>query len=296
MKRCIRCKQTNEADAVYCERCGFTSFETCRKPSKFGQIGKCILYVLVYFVLQFALAISISFGVAIYSAIVGGEMPSDEAMNSMILWISDISNILFLLGLFIFLKLRQKKFSEEVRIKKFKLWTIPLCIVLGFCANIALSVMSSFIPWPMEWLSEYSESTSSLLTDNFLLNVASICILTGIAEEILFRGIVVTRLRRVFGPVFTVIVSAAVFAVVHLTPTSMPPIFVLAIFLASIFLKYDSIVLPIVIHAFFNFAALVPFPESPLLIYAEAFICLALFILSAYLLLKKNHSTETVNN
>lgn len=72
------------------------------------------------------------------------------------------------------------------------------------------------------------------------------------AEEILFRGILLPLLMKRLGAGPAVILSSALFALVHLHVPSFFPLFVLAAGLALAYIYTGSLWVPIMMHALFN--------------------------------------------
>lgn len=73
-----------------------------------------------------------------------------------------------------------------------------------------------------------------------------------VAEETLFRGVLLPVLARRFGGAAGVIFSAAVFAALHLHAGSMAPLFVVGVALGAAALYSGSLWAPIALHAAFN--------------------------------------------
>ena len=73
-----------------------------------------------------------------------------------------------------------------------------------------------------------------------------------VAEEILFRGILVPLLMKRLGAGPAVILSSVLFALVHLHAPSFFPLFVLATGLALAYIYTGSLWVPIMMHALFN--------------------------------------------
>ncbi len=70
-------------------------------------------------------------------------------------------------------------------------------------------------------------------------------------EEYIFRGLLYRGLRRAAGPVFSVLASAAIFAVVH-PPFSVIPVFVLGLAAALSFQRARFLAAPIAAHVVYN--------------------------------------------
>lgn len=82
-----------------------------------------------------------------------------------------------------------------------------------------------------------------------------------IAEEIIFRGVIQTSLVRLFGRVIpqeaaarwsAVVLTAALFAAIHLEPAFMPPLFVLALGLGYLYERTGNLWASMAAHALFN--------------------------------------------
>ncbi|MBN1401313.1 MAG: CPBP family intramembrane metalloprotease [Anaerolineae bacterium] len=78
-----------------------------------------------------------------------------------------------------------------------------------------------------------------------------------VAEEVFFRGFVYDAMRRRWGVLPGIVVSGAVFALVHVIPGVLPPIFVLGMGFAYIYEKTDSLWPPIILHGAINSLAFV---------------------------------------
>jgi membrane protease YdiL (CAAX protease family) len=79
--------------------------------------------------------------------------------------------------------------------------------------------------------------------------------LPGICEELLFRGVILTGLRRSFGPVAAVAVSALLFAALHASPWRFFPQLLLGVLLALLTLRSGSVLPAVVAHAAYNASA-----------------------------------------
>jgi membrane protease YdiL (CAAX protease family) len=77
-------------------------------------------------------------------------------------------------------------------------------------------------------------------------------IVAPVAEEAFFRGFVFSGLRRSMRLVPALALSAALFAVAHITPTSWPPIFVLGVLFALLYEQTGSVWPAIIMHSLIN--------------------------------------------
>jgi membrane protease YdiL (CAAX protease family) len=81
-------------------------------------------------------------------------------------------------------------------------------------------------------------------------------IVAPVVEEIFFRGFVFAGLRPRYGWQRSAVISSALFAVIHLVPTAIIPIFILGYIFAYLYQRSGSIWPAIVMHAATNALAL----------------------------------------
>lgn len=73
-----------------------------------------------------------------------------------------------------------------------------------------------------------------------------------VAEETIFRGYIYGVLKRYTGAVAAAVISAGVFAAMHLSLSSLPPLFVLALCFTLAYEATGSLLVNIFMHSFFN--------------------------------------------
>lgn len=98
-----------------------------------------------------------------------------------------------------------------------------------------------------EMLSQFGGGLRGLL-----LALVAGAIIAPLAEESFFRGFIYAGLRRYTGHADAVLISAAIFAVVHILPTSYPPIFVLGVLFAVLYEQTGSIWPAVILHGIIN--------------------------------------------
>jgi membrane protease YdiL (CAAX protease family) len=81
-------------------------------------------------------------------------------------------------------------------------------------------------------------------------------IVAPVAEEVFFRGFVFAGLRQRYGWKKATLISSALFAVIHVTPTAMIPIFILGFIFAYLYHHSNSIWPAILMHVSTNALAL----------------------------------------
>ncbi len=134
--------------------------------------------------------------------------------------------------------------------------TIPLILLatLGIQYSITLPI-STQIP-----MSDAIREAFSMAMGNpsNIFSIATLVILAPVFEELIFRGIILNGLLKRYSPVLSIVVSSLLFAAVHLNPWQFVSAFFLGLFIGWVYLRTKSISLAIIIHAFNNFAAILP--------------------------------------
>jgi len=84
--------------------------------------------------------------------------------------------------------------------------------------------------------------------DNFLFNLINTAIIPAVAEEILFKGVIFTVLRKHFSVVSAVIITSLLFAGCHRELIRIVPLFVFSCYTFWLYLRSGSLVLPMILH------------------------------------------------
>lgn len=84
------------------------------------------------------------------------------------------------------------------------------------------------------------------------LTVLIFCVLAPIAEEIVFRGVLLSAFRSRWGDGPAIVLSSLVFGLVHVSPFAIPPIVAFALVLGWLFVRTRSLWVPIAAHVAFN--------------------------------------------
>ncbi len=118
---------------------------------------------------------------------------------------------------------------------------------------------------PQQSIAGVTEGTDSAL--GVVLILLSLVVLAPLAEELIFRGMLLSRLVRSMAMWWAIVVQAAVFALIHLADpeaiAAIPGLFLIAAVLGYAAIKTGSLSLPIFLHAGVNLTA------ALLLLYGE---------------------------
>ncbi len=131
-----------------------------------------------------------------------------------------------------------------------------LTVVFAVLLAEVQAMTSSFLPLP----GRFAEAMAGLLTVrggwDFLVAVIAISLFPAVSEEILFRGLALTGLRRRFGARWAVVGSGALFALAHVNPWQVIPLLLIGIFISFIVHRTDSLYVGIVAHGTNNLLSL----------------------------------------
>ena len=104
---------------------------------------------------------------------------------------------------------------------------------------------------PEEWLESYGEASSSIGTGG-LIGVAATVLVAPVVEELIFRGLMLNRLRMVMPGWVAVLLSSAVFGACHGNPVWFGYAFALGAFFGFLDLRANSVLPSILGHLAFN--------------------------------------------
>lgn len=88
------------------------------------------------------------------------------------------------------------------------------------------------------------------------LGIVLTSVIAPMGEELFFRGFAYRCFRARWGPVVGMLISAAFFALIHLDPVGVVPIFVLGCGLAYLYERTGTLVAPFTLHAANNLVAI----------------------------------------
>jgi CAAX protease family protein len=139
-------------------------------------------------------------------------------------------------------------------------WGVPAGMGLQIAiALVTLPLLQLLFPdgAPEQSVAEIASSSETLLDQLFV--IASVAVAAPIIEEMIFRGMLMSILRRSFGAWVSIIVSAAVFALVHLVDpdaiAAVPGLFLLGLVLGWVALRRGDLSLAIALHSGINLLA-----------------------------------------
>lgn len=184
------------------------------------RINKVILSILLsIFILAIAQVASMLFGslfVKLGLSIAIGNIISGIAYA-----------VLTLLGLSILCKKVLKISMKDCKITGIKIK--PIWIIVAFIMPILVSLL--LIAMPGEW--SYSNMDTKTINATITGGIIYFGIATGIVEEAVFRGVIMTALERRYNKTVAILVPSMIFGLIHITGRDLDFISVLQLFVAG---------------------------------------------------------------
>lgn len=187
----------------------------------------------------------------------------------------------------------RKKFHLRVRLEKIqqmpKTIIFLLVFLVGLFQAIPMSVLERFMDLP-----DYMEQDFVNLAHN-PIGILVLCIIAPIAEEYLFRGLMMRKmLRWNISPLYAIIGSSIMFGLIHLNPAQIPGPIILGIVMAWMCYRTKSLIPGIIIHITNNTLCLIPeecydtyIASTPMIEGGLSLVSIAIVILSIWLFNKK---------
>lgn len=230
------------------------------------QLGKSVCYFLLFFGMQLAwflvFEVFYIFKESFVAAANGVEPDvmaiTEGAMNFMLEstnLVSIISGCLTLVVLWLFFLIRKKNVLKEVQVKAVKGKDVLLIAALGIVFATTISFGLNLLPESM--LAEYGDNIQMAIGDSTLIMVISNMLVAPIVEEVIFRGLIFTRMNKAVPTVWAVIISSLVFGIAHGQIVWMAYAFLLGTLCAVMFVKTGSLLASIWLHMVFNICGVV---------------------------------------
>ena len=165
-----------------------------------------------------------------------------------------ISALLTIGVLWLIFVCRKKKFAQEISLRKMNPAAIAPLVLMGLSLNVVTGLVLSLVP--EEWMSAY-EASSSMVTSGYpVVMVLATVIAAPVIEEIIFRGLAYTRMKKGMPTAVAMILSSALFGVAHGQWVWMLYAFVFGLVLVWAFEHTKSLLANILLHLSYNGCAM----------------------------------------
>ncbi len=222
-------------------------------------IGKAILYFIMYFgvTMIFQILLSVVFMAIGASNGIREETLIVEFVNNNLLGITIISGILTGLVMYFVFKVRKKQVKEEWKLNKCNIKEVVLASVIAFSFSFIFALCTYNVTLENSLMISksadfYSETFPMM---GIIMMAINLLIIAPVTEEIALRGIVYTRVEKTTNSIIAIIVSSALFGLMHFKAGGIILV-VGAMFMAFvfgyIFCKFNSLWVCIIAHAVAN--------------------------------------------
>ena len=133
-----------------------------------------------------------------------------------------------------------------------KFSAVPPLLLGVFGISILSSELSNFLQWIEPIDKAYVEAFQKLFQQNRLGVFFAIGIVAPVAEELIFRGVMLEGLRSRYRLRVAIFTTTLLFGIVHIFPWVILNAFLLGLFFAWLKLETRSLMLCIVAHGFYN--------------------------------------------
>lgn len=231
----------------------------------FKALGKAAAYFGMYFLVQ--IIVSMVYSIALSTKLTMEMMATGEELDMALLEtqlmdaimseamaMTLISGVIVLLLFWLVFLIRKKKFFKEVCIRPIPVKGILPVALLAACFNLITSVVISYIPWPESWMESYMANSSVI--DNSIMAWITAVIMAPILEEIVFRGLMYTRLKKGLPVIAAAIITSLTFGVVHGTIIWAIYTFIFSLVLIWVFERFQSLAACILLHMAYNLSGM----------------------------------------
>lgn len=140
------------------------------------------------------------------------------------------------------------------------LWGIPLGISSQFILVTAVTYpLTKLFPdqFSVEEVEKRARELSDAASGGWVVVLFLVVVIGApVVEEIVYRGLLQQGLERSINPMIALVVTAVIFAAIHLQPVEFPGLFAFALVLGWTYRKSQRLGLPIITHMAFNASGL----------------------------------------
>lgn len=216
-----------------------------------------LLRALCYFLFYYVTRMVVYNGAAIFfvSRCDGDLEAANEMYSQSTNMLSFISGVIILALLALFFSTRKKKLSKEFYLNKTRFSTALICFFAGISLNFTTTLIMSYLPQSL--LESYGEASSAAMDGHAVWYILAAVIMAPILEEVIFRAMMLTNISTATGNVLAILLSSAIFGIVHGHIVWSTYAFVIGCFLGTVFVRTRSVIASILTHLAFNSVSLI---------------------------------------
>lgn len=231
-----------------------TPGERGREQSPLAALGKAVCYLALF--LGWQILVSTVYTVTIIVELGPPELVASpdaavymDAVMDKLMEISLVSGLLTLLSVVLLFKLRRKSLRQELWLRPAPVGVFLWAAVLAVCLYLLVTLVLGLLP--ERWLEGYSEASAGL-EQTGAVAFLSTALVAPVVEEVIFRGLIYTRLQCAMPGWVAVALSAAIFGVCHGEALWFCYAYVLGVIFALVTRMTGSILPGMLMHLVFN--------------------------------------------
>ena len=213
------------------------------------------MYLLFFAAVQALLPFVYGIGIAADAAInrgadlaQGAQAVAERLLDSLSA-LTLLANVLIVAVLLLWFLLRKEPLSEAAGLRRCSGRTAGFCAFGAVGLYVLVSLALALLP--ESWMAEYEEAML-LGTETGLIPALAVVVSAPLAEELVFRGIIQSRLERAMPAWIAVVLQATLFGLIHGTPVQIGYAFVMGLLFGYIRHRTGNILPTIAAHAAFN--------------------------------------------
>ena len=167
---------------------------------KLRNLRRAIGYVLLFLAVQFACSLVASIGAQVYFQTTAPDRAAElydafaSDYSTVILLSSQVLTILIIMAL---AKLRGMPLWDLVQGgQNIGRRQVACLLMAGACGNILTTGAMELLPLPQQMMESYNQASQGLNTSLLWADLLSVAIFAPLVEELIFRGLVLSRLRK----------------------------------------------------------------------------------------------------
>ncbi|HYB58816.1 MAG TPA: CPBP family intramembrane glutamic endopeptidase, partial [Candidatus Acidoferrales bacterium] len=186
---------------------------------------------------------------------------AQSLINVLTFWLMDVANVV---SVALILAAVLGFYREKLASLGFTSKKVPKALLYGVLGFVVAFVVTTVVGYPIQqrFGTDPTQEALSQATEApglFPLVIVSGVIIAPIAEEIVFRGYLYKAFRDHFKPSYAIVLSAALFSVLHLELLATIQLFIVGILLAYVYEKTGNLMAPITLHVLNNAVAFLVF-------------------------------------
>lgn len=169
--------------------------------------------------------------------------------------ITILSGLLMIVVVYLMFVIRKQKVTKVLYLRKISGGTGISVAMMGFGFNLLLGILINLLP--EAWLESYEEAADTAFTGEFWIIAIMVGIAAPVVEELVFRGLIYTRLKQGMPMVLAAVFSALWFGVMHGHPLWVAYASLLGLVMVWIFERTKSLFASMLFHFGYNLVAVI---------------------------------------